>query len=148
MKRVAWLIFVTGCLDGLAPDTGPPLRAACSGTDSDPSRSVRFGVEIRDGIFGRADVHCVRCHTASGATPIGLDVGGLDLASYDSLRRGGVQSGADIVKPGDPCASILVQKLGAGPPFGARMPLDGPPYVSDADLRRIRDWIGEGAHDN
>ena len=32
--------------------------------------------------------------------------------------------------------------------FGARMPLDGPPYLSLTDLQLISDWIVEGAHDN
>jgi hypothetical protein len=142
-----WLLFVAGCLDGLAPDTGPPFHTICSNSDSDPSTPIHFRADIRDGLFARPDVHCTRCHTSTGATPIGLDVGGLDLAGYDTLRRGGVQSGTDIVRPGDPCNSILLQKLGAAPPFGGRMPLDGP-AVGMTDLQRIADWISEGAHDN
>ena len=39
-------------------------------------------------------------------------------------------------------------ELGEGPPFGSRMPLDGPPYLEDVDLELIGDWIVEGAHDN
>jgi hypothetical protein len=143
-----WLLFIAGCLDELEPDVGPPVRTICSNADSDPSTPIRFQTDIRDGLFARADVHCIQCHTATGSTPIGLVVGGLDLASYDTLRRGGFQSGTDIVRPGDPCNSILLRKLDIAPPFGGRMPLDGPPYASMADLQRIADWITEGAQDN
>jgi hypothetical protein len=41
-----------------------------------------------------------------------------------------------------------VQKLESTPPFGSRMPLDGPPYLEDAEVLLIRDWIAEGALDN
>ncbi|MEJ7602749.1 MAG: hypothetical protein WKG01_32975 [Kofleriaceae bacterium] len=148
MKTVIWLLLTGGCLDRFEPDVGPPLRAICNNVDSDPATSVRFEAEIRAAIFERADLHCTRCHTAAGETPIGLDVGGLDLASYQTLLRGGVQSGADLVRPGDPCGSVLVLKLGVGPPFGARMPLDGPPHATARDIQIIADWISEGAHDN
>jgi hypothetical protein len=136
-----------GCLDTVGPDVGAPLRASCSSVDSDPATDVHFDADIRIGIFGRADVHCTRCHTPGGATPIGLDVGGLDLSSEATLVEGGVH-GTAIVVPGDPCSSLLVQKLGEAPPFGARMPLDGPPYLDALDLQLISDWIAEGAHDN
>jgi hypothetical protein len=59
-----------------------------------------------------------------------------------------MNSGTRIVIPGKPCDSIIVQKLGLAPPFGARMPYNGPPYLSAAELQLIRDWIAEGALDN
>lgn len=146
--RIAWLVVVLGsggCLDVLGPETGPPLQAACTAEDSDPTTPVRFGPDLRNGVFERS---CVRCHTAGGATPIGLQVGGLDLSSAASLRAGGVESGEAIVVPGDPCASVLVQKINAAPPFGARMPLDGPPYLGERDRQLVADWIAEGAADD
>ena len=36
----------------------------------------------------------------------------------------------------------------AAPPFGARMPRNGPPYLPASDVALITDWIIEGAHDN
>ncbi len=134
-----------GCLDALGPEVGPPLQPSCSANDSDPSTRVHFDADIRSAAFARA---CARCHTPAGATPIGMQVSGLDLTSATSLRSGGVQSGSDIVIPGDPCASVLVQKLGQAPPFGARMPLDGPPYLDARELQLISDWIVEGAVDD
>jgi hypothetical protein len=55
---------------------------------------------------------------------------------------------AMIIVPGQPCESVLLQKVGEGPPYGARMPLNGPTYLEDEDLEVISDWIFEGARDN
>jgi hypothetical protein len=146
MKRALLLFLLAGCVDELAPDVGPPTRAACVDDDSDPAAPVRY--RDVEAIFAGATGHCLRCHSEDGDTPLGLEVGGLDLSEYDYLRAGGVISGDRIVVPGEPCQSVLVEKLGAGPPFGARMPLDGPPFLSDDDRRTIADWIAEGADEN
>jgi hypothetical protein len=61
---------------------------------------------------------------------------------------GGFHSGAQIVVAGDPCASIMYQKLSDAPPFGSRMPLNGPPFWTDDELQLLHDWIAEGASDN
>jgi hypothetical protein len=140
--------LAAGCIDALDPDVGPPLREVCLDVDSDPATPVSYRRDIVDGIFARADIDCIHCHTAAGDAPIGLLVGGLDLGSYAALRQGGAQAGADIVIPGQPCASALYRKVEAGPPFGARMPLDGPPFLSDADVQVIADWIAEGGRDD
>ncbi len=34
------------------------------------------------------------------------------------------------------------------PSFGARMPYNGPPYFTAAELTIVRDWIAEGANNN
>ena len=127
------------------PDVGSPLRATCDGADSDPAHDVSYATDIDAAIF-KGGPHCVRCHIPGFGTPIGVSLGGLDLSSYENLRHGGVQSREAIIVPGDPCASLLVQKIGAAPPFGARMPLDGPPYMDAAKVQVIVDWIAEGAH--
>lgn len=141
---LALVAVLAGCIE--PPDVGPPLRAACSAAPADPDRAVRFQTDIRDAIFLRDDL-CGRCHTAMGATPIGLAVSGLELSSYARLRAGGARGGMNTVVPGDPCASVLVQKLGPAPPFGGRMPLDGP-YLEPEELQTIVDWIAAGALDD
>jgi hypothetical protein len=99
--------------------------------------------------MNRDSIHCVKCHTPGGATPVGLHVGGLDMTSYDTFIKGGVHSGNGLIAvPGKPCESIVVEKIGPAPPFGARMPKDGPPYLTAEDAQTIVDWIAEGAHDN
>lgn len=136
---------ITGCIDGWTPDVGPPLRAVCADVDSDPATAVSYQRDIAVGIFARPDLNCIKCHSAGGESPIGLLVGGLDLATYEGLRHGGAQAGADVVIPGQPCESALYRKVVEGPPFGARMPLDGPPFLTTADVQQIVDWIAEGA---
>jgi hypothetical protein len=145
---LALALAATGCLDTLGPDVGPPLRAACSNEDSDPATAVHFATDLQSAVFSRVVTGCVRCHTPGGVTPIGLQISGLDLSSYATLRAGGIQSEMTIVVPGEPCASVLLQKIGTAPPFGARMPLDGPPYLDARDIQMVADWIAEGANDD
>jgi hypothetical protein len=144
--KVALLaLALAGCLDRVAPDVGSIAHAPCSNDDSDPGRAVGFETDIRAEIFQGGEYHCVHCHTPTGTTPLGVEVGGLDLSTYATLIAGA--RGNPVVVAGQPCASLLVQKLGDAPPFGGRMPLDGPPFLEDEDLQVVADWIAEGAHD-
>jgi len=131
-----------GC--DLAPDVGPPQIERCLDEDGDPDNDVRWSVDIAP-ILARDEVGCARCHDPAGGNAVGVQLSGLDLSSYASLREGGARSGSSIVVPGAPCSSILYQKVLPGPPFGGRMPLDGPPYLSASELALIHDWIAEGA---
>lgn len=140
-------LALTACLDDLHPEVGPPLRASCMDADSDPMHSVHFGVDILIPIFN-GEGRCVNCHTPGGTTPLGLEASGLDLSTYQTLRAGGALSGPSILVPGMPCASVLVDKIGPSPESGARMPFDGPSYLTDAQIQLIADWIAEGAEDN
>lgn len=130
----------------LAPDVGPPQLERCSNDDTDPAREVRWATDVAP-LFARDAVGCARCHDPSRANPIGVQLSGLDLTSYAMTRAGGARSAQSIVLPGQPCDSILYQKLTTGPPFGGRMPLDGPPYLSATELALVHDWIAEGAHE-
>jgi hypothetical protein len=49
----------------------------------------------------------------------------------------------DVV-PGNPGASLLVEKISPNPRFGARMP-DGFPPLTDDEIQLIVTWIQEGA---
>lgn len=87
------------------------------------------------GIFGR---HCVICHSDNGryVTP----PEGLRLSSLDNVLRGGERL---AVLPGNAQASEIIRRVeGLSDP---RMPLDGPPWLSDAETQLLRDWIGGGA---
>ena len=138
---------LAGCLDDFEPEVGPQHRPSCSDEDSDPSARVSFRDDIQAGLFERTDLRCADCHTPQGATPLGLRASGLNLSSFASLLRGGDEGGTDIVVPGAPCDSVLLQKVGPAPPFGARMPLDGPPFLDEAERQLLSDWIAEGADD-
>lgn len=141
-------LLLAGCLDALDPQVGAPLVDRCVNQDSDPRNDVSFSRDILP-IFKKeaGPVGCT-CHQPTDPNPLGFEQTGLDLSSYTGLRAGGSNSMAAIVIPGQPCESILWQKISAGPPFGARMPFSGPPFLSDAQRRLIADWIAEGAHAN
>ena len=149
------LLVLAGCAITYDPDVGP-LQATVEATvetdggvaaattegcgDTDPTVDVSFGTQIRP-LTARSPGGCLFCHGATMTS-------GFSLGTYESLRRGGQISGVRIIVPGKPCESILAQKLGLAPPFGARMPYNGPPYFTAAELTLVRDWIAEGAVDN
>lgn len=139
------LAVVTAC--GLEPDVGPRLAGTCDNADTRPGTSVSFAGDIRP-LLSRSPGGC-GCHLPSSTgAGTGTQLSGLDLSSLDTLRAGGHNSGSRIVVAGQPCDSIMYQKLSDSPPFGSRMPLNGPPFFNDDELRLLHDWIAEGANDN
>jgi hypothetical protein len=88
---------------------------------------------------------CKNCHYSTEANHQGIDLGGLDMATLGALREGGGSTGRRIIVAGKPDESGLVQKLRGIYPFGTRMPKNGPPFWSDADVKLVADWIAEGA---
>ncbi|MBU0552140.1 hypothetical protein KKF91_17650 [Myxococcota bacterium] len=109
---------------------------ACALTPSGEAVSyARVQAEIFDQRCG--------CHTVPGG--FGQTLGGLDLSSYEALMRGSrnADEGA-LIAPGDPCQSLLLQKLQDPPPFGARMPFNTT-RLDAASLQLIVDWIADGA---
>lgn len=142
---VAALGVIAAC--SLVPDVGPRLAGSCDDTDSNPGKTVSFASDIHPLIFRPAG-GC-GCHLPSPTGDgQGTQISGLDLSSYTTLRIGGLNSGAGIVVAGQPCSSILYQKLSDAPPFGSRMPLNGPPFWTSDELQLLHDWIAEGAADN
>lgn len=150
-----------GCLD-LSPTVGErPLtdeeRAAkrdSGSTAVDDSgdaiaRTVSFANDIRPMIKrSSADPDakgCYPCHDSRAAKHVGVDLGGLDLTTLGKLRLGGTTSGANIIVPGDPDKSALIQKLRGTYAYGTRMPKNGPPFWTDAEIELVAQWIREGA---
>jgi len=139
------VIAISSC--ALQPDVGPELAGACDDADSNPKVNVSFSTQIRP-LLNRIPGGCA-CHmpTANGLGPA-TQLVGLNLSSLALLREGGVTSGSRIVVPGQPCSSFIYQKTSEAPPFGSRMPLNGPPYMTEAEHQLLHDWIAEGANDN
>jgi len=84
---------------------------------------------------------CGKCHTDNGL--MGDPPEGYRLTSYAS-----VISASDRVRvvPGNVAASELVRRIrGQALP---RMPFDGPPYLSDAEIELIERWIEDGARNS
>jgi mono/diheme cytochrome c family protein len=109
--------------------------------------TVTFSTQIQQQIL---DPACTACHTDQGRTP----AGNLNLRSGQShANLVGVASsgkpGAIRVIAGNPSGSYMVQKLeGAADIVGLRMPRNGPPYLTDAQVALIRQWIQNGAPNN
>jgi Planctomycete cytochrome C len=113
-----------------------------------PAANVNHPRSFTGDVFPLIEKHCLPCHAEENYNPSELS-----LDSYDLLMAGGKHGPA--VKPGKPEESILVQKLGASPPFGNRMPPNprkkgAPPRkrLTEAETRIIVDWIAEGARRN
>ncbi len=152
------LVGSAACVDRLGPDVGDPVAAidgsvagdssvapggAFSCEDSDPNLDVGYAADIEPLFAG--DFDCLRCHRPGGD---GQSQSKFDVSSYATLMAGGERTGSAIVVPGQPCSSMLLDKLGPEPSFGRRMPRNGPPYFSDTDMQLLADWISEGALDN
>ncbi|MCF7884968.1 MAG: cytochrome c [Candidatus Marinimicrobia bacterium] len=87
--------------------------------------------------------NCIHCH---GNFEPSAD---LCLTNYDSLMTGDSYNGPVINPEVKPKYNILFQKVNLPqPPFGARMPLDGPPYLNNQEINYIWLWIKNGAKDN
>jgi hypothetical protein len=125
-----------------APGTGVD-----GGSEEDASpRPVVFARDIRP-IIGRSDgppAGCKRCHYKAGSAAQGYELGGLDLTTLGTLRKGGISSGSSIVIAGDPDGSAIVKKLEGTYARGARMPKDLVP-LSAEEIGLVRRWIAEGA---
>lgn len=133
--------------DGLDPQFGD-LAAPPSPPESDAG-AVSFARDIRP-LLDRAEDDpagpgCKKCHYSTEPMHVGYDLGGLDLATLGSLRKGGATAGAKIVIAGAPEDSVLVQKLEGTYGYGARMPRSGPPYLRSEEIKLVKAWILAGA---
>ncbi len=143
------LLGQTSCIEEIEPDVGPLQAPPCVNDDSDPDEDVSFRDHIIAEIMSTEfALGCLQCHAPDAPTPVGFEVSGLDLSTYAAAVRGGANSDGIAIIPGQPCQSVGYQKVSAGPPFGARMPIGGPPYLSERQLQLFHDWIAEGAKNN
>lgn len=106
------------CSDDPPPPPPPP-----------PSTTVSYAAEVQPYF----NSNCTSCHQRTDNNP--HPPKGIELTSYQLVMAGG--DGGAIVIPGNPDASVLVQKLE-----------DGHRNQSAADIARIRTWIQEGAQQN
>lgn len=134
-------LILAGCGsdDGnsMGPDPNPDPDP-----DPNPNRLVSYSEDIS--IIFQANCATSGCHDS------GTQESGVNLASYDdALNSVGDQYGENIINPGNPGNSPIMDKITeGGPEFGVRMPQDGPPYLNDTQIDSIRAWIEDGAPDN
>jgi len=142
---VLLLAMAAGACSGDSPTspTSAPTPAPATGpTSTAPTLSA-----IQTQIF---DAACTTCHTEVDRDPasrLNLRAGSAFAALVNVPSVG--QPGATRVVPGNPNNSYLVQKLeGASGIAGLRMPRNGPPFLTDAQVQMIRAWIAAGAPNN
>jgi hypothetical protein len=137
---MAFTIGVAACDEKLSDLTGPTPNL--EPTFSSIQREI---FDTRDSA-GRAA--CTQCHNVVGGRFNGLDL--TSTVAYANLV--GVASrgnpGAVRVIPGDPEHSYLVRKIEGRDIVGARMPIIGPPYLTDGQILVIRRWIELGARND
>lgn len=136
-----------GCVD--AGGDGAAFADADAARAVDGPALVSFTRDIRP-IFDRRSGDprgpgCASCHYRSAGDPIGIQRGGLDLTTLGAARMGGATSRMTIIVAGRPDDSAIVQKLKGTYFTGKRMPFDGPPYLQDAEIQIVADWIAQGA---
>jgi len=77
---------------------------------------------------------CVMCHSGLSAAA------GLRLDTLDGLLAG--SANGPVVRQGDPASSELLRRLnGSSQP---RMPMTGPPFLTDAEVALFEQWIAGG----
>ena len=141
-------VATSGCMAELEPEVGELRTGVCEPEDTDPDHDVSFKDDVQPLLDRPSSEGGCSCHMPMSMRPFAIELTGLNLGSPASIRRGGKMSGREIVVPGDPCSSILLQKVSAAPPFGARMPQGGPPYLTPGERNLLADWVAEGARDN
>ena len=83
---------------------------------------------------------CVKCHTDNGL--MGDPPEGYRLTTHATTLNRGERA---RVVPGNPDASELVRRIrGQSRP---RMPFDGPPFLTAAEIALVEQWVAEGARD-
>jgi len=123
-----------GSGDGLDSNGRPSTGGSGGGTLTATFSSIQANVFTP---------RCTGCHAGAGA-PMGLrlDEGNSYalLVGVASAEQGSVQR----VAVGRPDDSYLIQKLEGRAAVGVRMPFGGP-YLDDATIAVIRQWITAGA---
>ena len=94
-----------------------------------------FALEIKPLLASK----CLACHGQDQ----GLLMGGLDLTTQASARRGG-QSGRPAIVPGEPDSSLLYLAL-SGKGSTLVMPPKETDRLGPSQIERVRDWIALGA---
>lgn len=147
LRSVGWgLLIVTGLLSASCDESLSDLVGPTPNLEPTFSSIQREIFDSTDSAGRRA---CTGCHNAAGSRFNGLDL----TASVSYANLVGAPSsgnpGAVRVIPGDAGNSYLVHKLdGRGGIVGQRMPLGGPPFLTEGQILVIRTWIDRGALNN
>lgn len=85
------------------------------------------------------------CHVSSHPY---LDLSNKELAYTKLINKKNHSNTFDYIEPNEPDNSYLYLKIIGDPGAGARMPKNGPPYLTEDEISTIREWIESGALNN
>jgi hypothetical protein len=143
--RTLGLVIALAACGGSDRASGPPADA----TQVPPADAVQIACPSSGPVSFKTDVAPLIGHCTTGDGCHGI--GRLMTWPYQALINVAAADCPDQrvrVKPGDPTASYLVDKLlGVNLCSGTRMPPQGTP-LSDADMALIEAWICQGAANN
>ncbi|MEL7498945.1 MAG: DUF1553 domain-containing protein [Planctomycetota bacterium] len=105
----------------------------CSFGVDPPTSFAQERVDFEKEIAPVLQQHCLRCHSP------GIDKGDVSLATLSDLEEGG------YIEAGDAESSYLIELVSGTSTEPPRMPKDGPP-LSNAEIKKIKRWIDEGAN--
>lgn len=120
------LVFAVFCVFSLCIAAAGPHPAAAR--QDNPSASYS---EV-DAIF---QTRCINCHAGARAAS------GLRLDSYANSMTG--SRNGPVILPGKPAQSPIVKFVKGQ--IQPRMPKNGPPWLTDAQVSVIEQWIASGA---
>jgi polyvinyl alcohol dehydrogenase (cytochrome) len=124
------------------PGDAPPTPQPSATPPPVPGDSF---TEIYDEIFVGTGCAGGGCH-GSGAGELSMETKEIAYNELVDVPAGGapcVSSGLIRVVPGDPDASLLVNKISGDPVCGDTMPIAG--SLTEEQIERIRSWIARGA---
>jgi hypothetical protein len=147
--RVVPVLLCIGVLAGMAlASCGGKLRSPTEAANpTAPGTPALTFTEIQNQIF---TPNCVKsgCHSTASASEGLVLAAGLAYASIVN-RPATEEPQLDRIKPGNPAASYLLAKVrGDADITGARMPLDGPPYLTPQQIAGLTAWVEAGAPNN
>ena len=114
------------------------LLGACDDSGTDNGNDIEFpeqNVSYSQHVQPYFNLYCA----TAGCHDNGTMAGGLSLTSYFNTTNN-----PGIVIPGDPDASVLIQKV------DGRLPHEGfvPIVINDNQLQGLKTWVAEGAKNN
>ena len=146
---ILFLMFLTGHLGGnlthgetyLIQYAPGPIRMlaglpANAGPRPKPKDLASADIYL-DVVQPALDQRCSTCHNNSKKS------GGLSMASYDTLMKGG--SKGPVIVPGDATGSNLFHRVNLTPDNGDFMPKDGKTPLNKNEVAAIGWWIQQGA---
>lgn len=121
---------------------GSMVLVGCGGGggDTGAKAEVSFAKDIRPIL----DKNCMECHKKGGQ---GEQKVGLNMESYEGLMRG--TNFGSIIEPGSSASSTLVRLVSGQADPSIKMPHgEGRKPLEPVDLKKIIDWIDQGAKNN